>query len=76
MHTSIPLDALELTRIGVAGINVGSGRIKIARLPVRADDAGEKSLHKRAQRANDRRRAGSVFAFLRQVVEGDVDESS
>ncbi|GAC76595.1 hypothetical protein PANT_22c00105 [Moesziomyces antarcticus T-34] len=76
VHTSIPLDALELTRIGVAGINVGSGRIKIARLPVRADDAGEKSLHKRAQRANDRRRAGSVFAFLRQVVEGDVDESS
>ena len=75
MHTSIPLDALELTRIGVAGINVGSGRIKIARLPVRADDAGERSVPTRAQRANDKKRAGAVFAFLRQVVEGEVSES-
>lgn len=81
-HTSIPLDALELTRIGVAGISVGSGRIKIARVPG-ADAASEtkKSLLKRSQtagqdegEAGDRRRAGAVFGFLRRVVEGDEVE--
>ncbi|SNX83255.1 uncharacterized protein MEPE_01961 [Melanopsichium pennsylvanicum] len=81
MHTSIPLDVLELNRIGVAGINVGSGRIKISKMPAN-DGASEnkKSLLKRARgeddgqsegEAGDRRRAGSVFAFLRRIVEDE-----
>ncbi|EST07602.1 Centromere subunit L [Kalmanozyma brasiliensis GHG001] len=77
-HTSIPLDALELTRIGVAGISVGAGRIKISKVPG-GDAAGKakKSLLKRTQQGeeegepSDRRRAGAVFGFLRRVVEGE-----
>ena len=83
-HTSIPLDALELTRIGVAGISVGSGRIKISKIPGQdAATVAKKSLLKRSQgRGNqdgdegepsDRRRAGAMFGFLRRVVEGDDD---
>ncbi|TKY86791.1 hypothetical protein EX895_004432 [Sporisorium graminicola] len=84
MHTSIPLDALELTRIGVAGISVGSGRIKISKVPGQdAVSVAKKSLLKRSQAGkgqaedegepSDRRRAGAVFGFLRQVVEGEDD---
>ena len=83
MHTSIPLDTLELTRIGVAGISVGSGRIKISKVPGQdAASEAKKSLLKRSQAgegeadARDRRRAGAVFAFLRRVVEGeDIEEA-
>ncbi|SAM80427.1 uncharacterized protein UBRO_02429 [Ustilago bromivora] len=86
-HTSIPLDALELTRIGVAGISVGSGRIKVSRIPGRdAVSETKKSLLKRSQGAkdgegdaadaSDRRRAGAVFGFLRKVVEGREDAES
>lgn len=82
MHTSIPLDALELTRIGVAGISVGSGRIKISKVPgKKAVGEAKTSLLKRKQggqrqeeeeegEPSDRRRAGAVFGFLRRVVEG------
>lgn len=85
MHTSIPLDALELTRIGVAGVSVGSGRIKISKVPGQdAASEAKKSLLKRAQaeggegegEASDRRRAGAVFAFLRRVIEGEEVEVS
>ncbi|CBQ71850.1 conserved hypothetical protein [Sporisorium reilianum SRZ2] len=79
-HTSIPLDALELTRIGVAGISVGAGRIKISKVPGQdAASVAKKSLLKRGLggkgreeegEPSDRRRAGAVFGFLREVVEG------
>lgn len=86
-HTSIPLDALELTRIGVAGISVGSGRIKVSKVPGRdAVSETKNSLLKRSQGAkdgegdaadaSDRRRAGAVFGFLSKVVEGREDAES
>ncbi|GAC96337.1 vacuolar protein sorting-associated protein [Pseudozyma hubeiensis SY62] len=86
-HTSIPLDALELTRIGVAGISVGAGRIKISKVPGKdAVNVAKRSLLKRSQggargqdedegEPSDRRRAGAVFAFLRSLAEGgDADQ--
>lgn len=70
----------------MAGISVGSGRIKISKIPRQDSATGEakkrKSLLKRSQgggaeeeevddaEASDRRRAGVVFGFLRKVVEG------
>lgn len=80
-HTSIPLDALELTRIGVAGISVGAGRIKISQMPGQgAASVAKKSLLRRSQAeqdgsdARDQRRAGAVFSFLRRVVEGEHED--
>lgn len=83
-HSSISLDALELTRIGVAGISVGSSRIKISKVPGQdAASEAKKSLLRRSQagkedqgEASDRRRAGAVFAFLRRVVEGEDVENA
>ncbi|SPO23130.1 uncharacterized protein UTRI_01808 [Ustilago trichophora] len=86
-HTSIPLDALELTRIGVAGISVGSGRIKISKVPTGGDtaanEARKRSVLKRSLgregkedegEASERRRAGAVFGFLRRIVEGEDED--
>ncbi|PWZ00624.1 hypothetical protein BCV70DRAFT_189123 [Testicularia cyperi] len=77
-HTSIPLDLLELTRIGVAGVSVGSGRIKISSLPASEPGRDGKGTSKRLRDSKemnlaDKRRAGAVFGFLRSLVEGAQD---
>ncbi|KAN0063214.1 hypothetical protein ACQY0O_004378 [Thecaphora frezii] len=80
-HTSIPLDELELVRIGVAGINLGVGlgsvRLKIGATPSAAAAAagqveGAKRKRGEARTASDedKLRAGMVLGFLRGLADG------
>ncbi|PWN51688.1 hypothetical protein IE53DRAFT_328016 [Violaceomyces palustris] len=63
-HTSIPLEKLELTRVAIAGVNLGVGlssvRIKIHR-------------HHQHPLDLESTRLGKVLAFLRDLVDLDLD---
>ncbi|EPQ28892.1 uncharacterized protein PFL1_03693 [Pseudozyma flocculosa PF-1] len=77
-HTSIPLDRLELVRIGVAGVNVGAGqgsvRLKVSAVPSAAaqKEAGANAQQSKKSTLNeaDRARAGIVVGFLRDLADG------
>lgn len=75
----MPLDALELVKIGVAGVSVGSGRVKISHVPRQRDaDAKPSALRGKVETVepSDRRRAGAVFALLARLAQGMNQQTS